>query len=313
MSSVFALADSQQNLRAVRVLENSFKSGRLAHAILLHGQCFEALEAVALSLSRALLETEHSPTSHPDCFCRRPTNKMRQISAQDIRSLIRAIQHSPNQGKRKVALLYEADRMNTAAANAFLKTLEEPPTDTTILLLSTRPYSLLPTIRSRCFNVKIPASVAPLLDGAWSAWIEQYQRWIASILGMERKASSSAVLIMGLYGLLTQFETLLATLAKASWEREKESLGEAFSDEEMAALETGNYKRVRHQLLAGIASATRSFVFETYGMPERTALSFARSMDALERSAGLLEVNLNEVTALEAFMLQSLRLWAQCA
>lgn len=311
MSSVFALADSLQDIRAVRVLEKSFKDGRLAHAILLHGQRLEMLEALALALAGALLEVE-SPALHPDFFCRRPANKMRQISAQDIRGLIRAIQHSPNQGGRKVALLYEADRMNAAAANAFLKTLEEPPADTTILLLSTRPYDLLPTIRSRCLNFKIPASAEMLVDSQWAAWLEQYQGWIDSVLHMERKASASAGLIMGLYGLLAQFETLLKDLAKSSWSAEKERLGDTFTDEEIIALETGNYKRVRHQLLAEIAHATRRFVFEQHNVPERTALAFTQSMEALERSAGLLEVNFNEVTTLETFMLQSLRLWAQC-
>ena len=311
MSSVFALADSLQDIRAVRVLEKSFKDGRLAHAILLHGQRLETLEALALALAGALLEVE-SPALHPDFFCRRPANKMRQISAQDIRGLIRAIQHSPNQGGRKVALLYEADRMNAAAANAFLKTLEEPPADTTILLLSTRPYGLLPTIRSRCLNFKIPASAEMLVDSQWAAWLEQYQGWIDSVLHMERKASASAGLIMGLYGLLAQFETLLKDLAKRSWAAEKERLGDTFTDEEIIALETGNYKRVRHQLLTEIAHATRRFVFEQHNVPERTALAFTQSMEALERSAGLLEVNFNEVTTLETFMLQSLRLWAQC-
>lgn len=311
MSSVFALADSLQDVRAVRVLEESLKKGRLAHAILLHGRRLETLESVALALAQALLNTENAPASHPDFFCRRPANKMRQISADDIRRLIRSIQHSPNQGGRKVAVLYEADRMNVTAANAFLKTLEEPPSDTTILLLSTRPYGLLPTIRSRCLNFKIPASSDPVQDEQWVAWLEQYRGWLSSILNRERKPSASADLIMGLYGLLAQFDSLLAALAKTSWGIEKESLGEGFSDEEVVALETGNYKRIRHQLFAEIATATRMFALEEASDMSLTALPFAQSVEALERSAGLLEVNFNELTALESFMLQSLRLWAR--
>ena len=75
---------------------------------------------------------------------------MRQISADATRELIAKVQVSAAVAPRKVAILHEVDRMNTAAANVFLKTLEEPPANTTLLLLTTRPYALLPTIRSRC-------------------------------------------------------------------------------------------------------------------------------------------------------------------
>ncbi|MBI2485477.1 MAG: DNA polymerase III subunit delta' [Deltaproteobacteria bacterium] len=57
---------------------------------------------------------------------------------------------TPFEGRFKVAIVDEAERMNPNAQNAFLKTLEEPPPDSVIILISSRPEALLPTIRSRC-------------------------------------------------------------------------------------------------------------------------------------------------------------------
>ncbi len=67
-----------------------------------------------------------------------------------VRSLIRFLRLRAFQGRYKVAVVTDAQRLNTAAANAFLKTLEEPPPDTVILLLSTGAETMLPTIVSRC-------------------------------------------------------------------------------------------------------------------------------------------------------------------
>ena len=64
----------------------------------------------------------------------------------------------------RLLVIYEADRMNLSAANIFLKTLEEPTASTTILLLTTRPYSLLPTIRSRCQRVRFAGGLGTLVD-----------------------------------------------------------------------------------------------------------------------------------------------------
>lgn len=70
-----------------------------------------------------------------------------------IRNLIKKVIHMPQQGARRVILIIEADKMTDAAANAFLKTLEEPPIDTLFILTSSRPHFLLPTIRSRCQSI----------------------------------------------------------------------------------------------------------------------------------------------------------------
>jgi len=72
------------------------------------------------------------------------------ILIEQIRNLIGRLVHMPAEGKKRVVLIIEADKMTDAAANCFLKTLEEPPLDTVFILTSSRPNYLLPTIRSRC-------------------------------------------------------------------------------------------------------------------------------------------------------------------
>ncbi len=75
------------------------------------------------------------------------------ILIEQIRTLIKRLIHMPDLGSKRIVVVLEADRMTDAAANCFLKTLEEPPLDTIFILTSSRPNFLLPTIRSRCQTV----------------------------------------------------------------------------------------------------------------------------------------------------------------
>jgi DNA polymerase-3 subunit delta' len=72
------------------------------------------------------------------------------IRIESIRYLEHKISLSPNEGKYKIYIIEDAHEMTVQAANAFLKTLEEPPSDTVIILTTSKPNSLLPTILSRC-------------------------------------------------------------------------------------------------------------------------------------------------------------------
>lgn len=74
----------------------------------------------------------------------------KQIKIAQIREVLERIQTGTHQGGRRVILIAPAEAMNTATANALLKTLEEPPPDTVMILVSSEPERLLPTIRSRC-------------------------------------------------------------------------------------------------------------------------------------------------------------------
>jgi DNA polymerase-3 subunit delta' len=84
---------------------------------------------------------------------------------EQIRGLLERISLRGLESKRKVALVVDAHMMNQQAQNAFLKTLEEPPSDTTLILLASAPDKLLPTIRSRCSKVHFGPLPVELISG----------------------------------------------------------------------------------------------------------------------------------------------------
>jgi len=72
------------------------------------------------------------------------------IKVERMRELAREAQFRPYEGRRRVCIIDEAERMNPASANSILKTLEEPPDSSLLILVTSKPYQLLETIRSRC-------------------------------------------------------------------------------------------------------------------------------------------------------------------
>lgn len=86
----------------------------------------------------------------------------KQIRIDEVRSLIDWIQKTNARGRGKVVVLHPADALNTQSANALLKTLEEPPAGTRLLLTTTDPATLLPTVRSRCQQLRLFAPAAEL-------------------------------------------------------------------------------------------------------------------------------------------------------
>ena len=134
----------------------SIEQGRMGHSYLLTGDRAESLEALALSLAAQVLDA--SPQEHPDFHSVRPESKSRHITVEQIRELERELYLRPFVAPLKVAVIFDAERMclgAAGAANAFLKTLEEPPAHTLILLTSGRPAMLLPTIISRCLRLDL--------------------------------------------------------------------------------------------------------------------------------------------------------------
>lgn len=91
--------------------------------------------------------------SHPDVHFLAPRSKSRLIVIEQIEELQRMVYLRSYSDNWKVFIIEDADRLNVSAQNAFLKTLEEPPEKTVLILLTSQPGYLLSTIRSRCQNV----------------------------------------------------------------------------------------------------------------------------------------------------------------
>ncbi len=96
--------------------------------------------------------------SHPDLHIVKPETRDKKVTEEidivHIRELTARLAYKPYEAERAVAIIDGADKMNLSAANAFLKTLEEPPGDTVIILIASNLNSLLPTIISRCRVVR---------------------------------------------------------------------------------------------------------------------------------------------------------------
>lgn len=306
------------NPKALDILLGALRAGRLHHAILLYGSSISALEDVAMQVAQRLLGSD--PKKHPDLFELRPEGKMRFIKIgsdsdkvggdwppNTMRRLLRDIAQTSNKGGNKVAVVFEADRMNGAAANAFLKTLEEPPAGTTIFMLSTRPNDLLDTIRSRCISLRVDSETEPLADEDWRKWIDDFKNWQKSLMGGIGRKITLADAMMRCYGLLARFDNILSRLtdeASDIGESESEELDEDVID----AIVAGERRALRKRLFADIEDACVSCALGGDGVP---AVKLARAVEALEKSSGFTELNMPDTPALEYFMLTSIRIWGR--
>lgn len=95
-------------------------------------------------------------SAHPDFFRVEPEEKGKELRIDQVRGLSAALNLTAARGGRKVALLCPVDALTEGAANALLKTLEEPPPNTLMILVTARPGALPATVRSRCQHLVLP-------------------------------------------------------------------------------------------------------------------------------------------------------------
>lgn len=302
----------------IAVIERAIERQRLSHSLLLHGDDFETLRLVGYAIADRLLNvpqsTAHFPSEqHPDCYALRPAGKIRQIGVDATRELIGKVQVSATVAPRKVAIIHEADRMNVQAANIFLKTLEEPPANTTLLLLTSRPYALLPTIRSRVLHFRFPSATASLGVDGWAAWLEDYRSWLGRLLDSATDKQTVADHVFTIYGLTARFAAVLDFATNEIWQQEKQKLPDEIDEDEQVAIEMGIANGLRARLFAEIEQATRVFALPRLEgqSAESTRRALVSTVEQLEHDVGLLRLNLNESTALEHFLLAALRIWSR--
>lgn len=145
---------------ALQYLRGAQARDRLAHAYLITGPAGSGKRALAGEI--AALVNGATPATvfaggAADVHLASPESKSRRIAIDQIRTLEHALQMRASGDGRKVAIISDADRMGSQAANAFLKTLEEPPNNSLLLLLSSIPEVLPDTIISRCLTLPLAA------------------------------------------------------------------------------------------------------------------------------------------------------------
>ncbi|HVV87207.1 MAG TPA: AAA family ATPase [Kofleriaceae bacterium] len=169
------LADLAYQDRAVAVVRAAMAAGRLHHALLLTGPPAADKRALALAIAGAL-DCETAPGEgcttcatctriadgvHPDVITLAREGAAQIIPIETVRTqVVAAVGLPPHEARERVFLIDEATALQPAAANALLKTLEEPPARTRFILMTVAPDQLLPTIRSRCQRVSLQAPTA---------------------------------------------------------------------------------------------------------------------------------------------------------
>lgn len=160
------LSEIQGQDRARAQLRSALRSGRRHHAFLITGLAGVGVPEVAARFAEALL-CQRDPEGcglcstcdrarrglHPDLLSVGLEEGAREVKVEAIRGLTTALQLHASEANGKVALIRDADRLNPSAQNALLKTLEEPPLHTVLILASEAEERLLPTVRSRCLRI----------------------------------------------------------------------------------------------------------------------------------------------------------------
>lgn len=186
--------------KAIAVLRNALRNGRLAHAYLFIGPEGVGKRLTALTLVKASnCQSPPEPaescekcsscikvntSNHADVIRLEPEGEVIKIG--QIRDMQKRLRFRPMEGGRRACILDSADRLTDEASNALLKMLEEPPQETHLFLITSRPHRLLPTILSRCqwlkFKPLSAAHIAQILQKAHGLDQEKAQ-FYASLAG----------------------------------------------------------------------------------------------------------------------------------
>ncbi len=257
--------------------------GRLAHAYLLAGEDRNGLKALGLRLAGAILNlpATEAPDRHPDFHLLQPESKSRRIRIEQIRDLEKALHLKAYRGGYKVALLCEVERMclgGADAANAFLKTLEEPQPGTLLLLTSAEPQAVLPTILSRC--IRLPVADHGVEEEAFDAFAADWFRAEGRPAGPLRAYFRAALFSSRCQELRDEIEGA----AKAAARETDDASDEA--EEMMKAAVEGEYLLARRRLIAALERAAWG-AGEKDGVssqPDSTAFRAVRALEELNAS-----------------------------
>ncbi len=271
--------------QALQFFQSGLQAGRIAQSYLVTGPPLGGAGAFATGAIQALFcpgrpdggaACGHCPACRrvaerrePDVLWVEPTKKSRIISVDQVRDeILPRINQTAFSGGWKVVVLVHADRLNASAANAFLKTLEEPPARCLILLLTDRPESLLPTILSRCQRVAIHTGEADRRN-------PELEAELAAILEVDEMTSYTARAVRGdrVSGLLKR---LVGEALKAAGDEE----GDEDADKEtLEAREAMIRKGIRTEVLQVLQRRYRDILILTCAPRQELLYDPAREAD----------------------------------
>lgn len=196
-----------------RHLRQAKANDRTGQAYLLSGDDMEFLERFAMAWAQTAACTNPLPDgtacghceqcvhfqrgSYSEIYVVRPQSKSRRITVDDMRAFEHSISLSSRRNYLKIGMIVEAERLGDGAQNAFLKTLEEPPPGTMLLLLSTNPRMLLPTTKSRCQLISLNRNrqdYSYVIKQGLFASLALLHRNAGALAGLQAAAAISAIL-----------------------------------------------------------------------------------------------------------------------
>lgn len=287
-----AFADFPEQKQGIELLQRSLERGRLGHAYLFTGHQLFELEALARTLAKVLncqnpvrrgahnaaidccdqcpscRKIEHE--NHGDIHWVRPESKSRIVSVDQIRDLMHEIFLKPNDAQFKVSIIVAADRLNVQASNAFLKTLEEPPAKSVLILLTTEPQRILETIVSRCLRLNFAGEGGRVLAPAQMQWLTEF----GDLASAEQKSLMSRYRLLG--ALLKKLGELREEIEKSLTARSPLSRFDDVEPEvrdrwekELTAAIEAEYRLQRSDLLAALQWWLRDVWIQTLTSAER--------------------------------------------
>ena len=326
--------------RIVEQLQRSLQRRRLAHAYLFVGPRGSGKLAVALTLAKALNceQLDHDSCDrcescrridervHPDIRLIEPELKSRRIGIDQIREFSRAANLKAGEARIKVGIIVDADRMGEEASNAFLKTLEEPPANTIILLLTAEPQRLLPTILSRCLKVVF----GPTERATGSPHRARVMTLLAEFAGKrEARVPASYQLLSAMTGILRGVREEIQQRVESEEDLDRYEEIDAKTRERLenlsAARIEGEYRAAREQVLEDVyrwfgdlmlcvVDAEDELLSDPAARPalQTAAKHFTyeqacAGLDAIERARDALHRNVQETFALEVGFLNLAR------
>ncbi|MFO1461619.1 MAG: DNA polymerase III subunit [Verrucomicrobiota bacterium] len=270
---------------AAELLTRSIARGRLGHAYLFVGDDAGILEEAAIRLSQSLTCSRNNagdgtrPAAepcgtcsacrrtasfqHPDVTWVRPGKKSRIISIDQIRDLNQMVSLRPTEARHKVGIITTTERLRIEAANAFLKTLEEPPRNSIFILLTLDADQVLETILSRCLRLSF-AGGGVRIEPEVSEWLNGFTAGVAgsssSLLDRYRLVESLLQALAATRESIDDALTAASPLKKyADADADRR---ERWEDELEAAIEA-EYRRRRAHYLAGIHAWLRDVWLRT--------------------------------------------------
>ena len=266
---------------------------RLPHALLIHGPPGWGAERVANALALDLMSLESGrdarAAAHPDLRWLQPEDGVIKVDA--IRGIVEFLLQTPQAAGRKIAVIEDADRMNPNAANALLKSLEEPPRDSFIALSTSAPEQLLPTVRSRCQDIRVRrGGTDEVRDWLSAVGVDLDQ---AGFWAVEYGGAPFAIALAAEQGQAPLWSALEKAARSPSAAR---AAGEALRAEDLVDL-LDRWLRITHWLMRRMAVPGLSAV-----------LDFATEVQEVRRAA-LVNTGLNRTMQLNRLLLLWNELW----